>query len=273
MDQELQASINEMIDQDAEWKIGDRILTSEERALIRQKLVVTAPTNVSPYVALLDSEKAYREFSDTIPFPVRIWKIQSPQGVQPVSDFILSVLPQEISFVKNLETLIVLKKEGGEADYSAEDICCDLEAQVYQDVSIYISYPVSCLEDLYPAYDALEDLSHISRILHSRTKVYEFEKMMLPSLFYHLNRNSWTAFQRSLLQTEKLHLDQDLLDTAIEFFQNDLNVTETSNRLYIHRNTMLYRLGKIKSMTGYDIRSFSEAVNFYLLYLKSVFVK
>jgi len=57
------------------------------------------------------------------------------------------------------------------------------------------------------------------------------------------------------------------MHTAKEFLFSNLNSTDTANKLFIHRNTLLYRLGKIKGLTGYDIRNFLEAVNFYSLYL------
>jgi len=68
-------------------------------------------------------------------------------------------------------------------------------------------------------------------------------------------------------------MDQELMNTAIEFLRNNLNVTDTANRLHVHRNTLIYRLGKIKSITGYDIKNFIEATNFYLLYLKKILIK
>ena len=61
--------------------------------------------------------------------------------------------------------------------------------------------------------------------------------------------------------------NEEMLTTAEEFLQNDLNVSETSRKLYMHRNTLLYRLDKIEKATGLNIRSFSEAVSFRVLTL------
>ena len=55
------------------------------------------------------------------------------------------------------------------------------------------------------------------------------------------------------------------LTTAEEFLRSSLNVSETSRSLYMHRNTLLYRLDKIEKATGLNIRSFSDALSFYLL--------
>ena len=59
--------------------------------------------------------------------------------------------------------------------------------------------------------------------------------------------------------------DEEMLSTAEEFLQSNLNVSETSRNLYMHRNTLLYRLDKIEKATGLNIRLFSDAVSFRVL--------
>ncbi len=57
-------------------------------------------------------------------------------------------------------------------------------------------------------------------------------------------------------------LDDDTLETINRFFENNLNVSETSRKLYVHRNTLVYRLEKIKKLTGLDLREFDHAIVF-----------
>ena len=59
--------------------------------------------------------------------------------------------------------------------------------------------------------------------------------------------------------------DEELLNTAEAFLQSSLNVSETARNLYMHRNTLLYRLDKIEKATGLNIRQFSDAVSFRVL--------
>jgi carbohydrate diacid regulator len=59
--------------------------------------------------------------------------------------------------------------------------------------------------------------------------------------------------------------DEEMLETAEVFLQSSLNVSETSRNLYMHRNTLLYRLDKIEKSTGLNIRLFSDAVSFRVL--------
>jgi carbohydrate diacid regulator len=58
------------------------------------------------------------------------------------------------------------------------------------------------------------------------------------------------------------NLDNETLFTIQKFFENNLNVSETSRRLFVHRNTLVYRLEKIKKLTGLDLREFEDAIVF-----------
>lgn len=59
--------------------------------------------------------------------------------------------------------------------------------------------------------------------------------------------------------------DEDMVNTAEEFLENSLNVSETSRNLYMHRNTLMYRLDKIERVMGLNLRKFSDAVTFRII--------
>lgn len=60
--------------------------------------------------------------------------------------------------------------------------------------------------------------------------------------------------------------DSELVRTCMCLFENDLNVSRAADRLYMHRNTLIYRIGKLKRKTGLDVRVFADAVTFIILY-------
>ncbi|MDE7380056.1 MAG: helix-turn-helix domain-containing protein [Clostridia bacterium] len=60
--------------------------------------------------------------------------------------------------------------------------------------------------------------------------------------------------------------DKDLVETCFCLFENDLNVSRTAGKLYMHRNTLIYRIAKLKRLTGLDVCKFSDAVTFIILY-------
>ena len=66
------------------------------------------------------------------------------------------------------------------------------------------------------------------------------------------------AFKKNPIEA----LDEDTLDTINRFFENNLNVSETARKLYVHRNTLVYRLEKVKKITGLDLREFEDAILF-----------
>ena len=63
--------------------------------------------------------------------------------------------------------------------------------------------------------------------------------------------------------------DEETLTTVSKFFENNLNVSETSRQLYIHRNTLVYRLDKLQKMTGLDLRNFDDAIIFKITLMVS----
>ena len=68
-------------------------------------------------------------------------------------------------------------------------------------------------------------------------------------------------------------LDRETLSTIQCFFENNLNVSETSRKMFVHRNTLVYRLDKIKKLTGLDLREFDNAITFKVaLMVKSYLV-
>lgn len=127
MDQERQDRLRTILNTEVEWKIGGRSLDLWGKARIQEVLTIGS-SKTSPYARLLESER----------------------GIEAVKEYMDSVLPEDISFVWNEDTLIVFKKEDAEAEYRIVDISNDLEAHVYQDVSIYVSYPVMHIEEIYP---------------------------------------------------------------------------------------------------------------------------
>lgn len=64
----------------------------------------------------------------------------------------------------------------------------------------------------------------------------------------------------------RIFSDADIIATCFRLFENDLNVSKTAKSLYMHRNTLIYRLGKIKKITGLEITRFSDAATFVIMY-------
>ncbi len=80
------------------------------------------------------------------------------------------------------------------------------------------------------------------------------------------NRSDSLPSGRDLVPYIEAFEDKDLVETCFALFENDLNVSKTAVGLYMHRNTLIYRIAKLKRLTGLDVCSFSDAVSFIILY-------
>ena len=87
--------------------------------------------------------------------------------------------------------------------------------------------------------------------------------MGIARLVYQLPATLCETFLKEVFKRGSIEsMDKETLFTIQKFFENNLNVSETSRKLFVHRNTLVYRLEKIKKMTGLDLREFEDAIVF-----------
>ena len=93
--------------------------------------------------------------------------------------------------------------------------------------------------------------------------VVSYENLGIGRLIYQLPITLCEIFLEEVFKKGSLEsLDRETLMTVQSFFENNLNVSETSRKLFVHRNTLVYRLEKIRKLTGLDLREFDHAVTF-----------
>ncbi len=135
-------------------------------------------------------------------------------------------------------------------------------------VYIGISEPRAELSMIADAYEEARGAINIGRVYHTNGSIFFFHRLLLERFLNDLPidssaRYSGTIFNR---QTAKLFNDE-MLHTIETFFENSLNLSETARKLYIHRNTLVYRLEKVQRTIGLDLRSFDDAVTFKMMML------
>ncbi len=114
----------------------------------------------------------------------------------------------------------------------------------------------------------------ITNIFQPEKKISSYEKLGLGRLIYHIPINLCYVFIKEFLEEKSLNLlDEEIMITSEMFLKNSLNIAETSRKLYIHRNSLVYRLDKIESITGLDIRSFYDAMIFKIVIMISNYIK
>ena len=93
--------------------------------------------------------------------------------------------------------------------------------------------------------------------------ICSYDNLGIARLIYQLPITLCETFLREVFKRGTIEsLDQETLFTIQRFFENNLNVSETSRKLFVHRNTLVYRLEKIKKLTGLDLREFDHAIVF-----------
>ena len=97
--------------------------------------------------------------------------------------------------------------------------------------------------------------------------MYSYREFVLLKMLEEWPENKLAAYLAELTDetTKEIFEDEEMVETAEEFLQCSLNVSETARNLYMHRNTLLYRLDKIEKATGLNIRLFPDAVSFRVL--------
>ena len=128
---------------------------------------------------------------------------------------------------------------------------------------IGISTIVDNLRDLAKAYKEARISLEVGKVFDIEKPIMSYENLGIGRLIYQLPTTLCEIFLQEVFKKGSLEsLDRETLTTVQSFFENNLNVSETSRKLFVHRNTLVYRLDKIRKLSGLDLREFDHAVTF-----------
>jgi len=161
---------------------------------------------------------------------------------------------------------------GDDKEYGEEDTLEDtlaaigyglhemLENEWVGDCHLAIHYPIIPSKSLYATVMLLRETMMLGRTYHLGSNMHLPWMLQLEKLINLIPEAEKTNFLERVLKRLDVALDAETMTTLEHFFQLDCNVSETAKKLYIHRNTLLYRLDKFKQETGLDVRTFNDAV-------------
>ena len=130
-------------------------------------------------------------------------------------------------------------------------------------VVIGIGTVVNHVRDLARAYQEAQMAIEVGKVFETERSVINYENLGIGRLIYQLPTTLCEMFLQEVFKKNPIDsLDQETLFTINKFFENNLNVSETARKLFVHRNTLVYRLEKIKKLTGLDLREFDDAITF-----------
>jgi carbohydrate diacid regulator len=174
-------------------------------------------------------------------------------------DFITAVDEKNIILVKELKP-----NEGYEdMEKTAKVILDMLNTESMTKVHVAYGTIVQEIKEVSRSYKEAKMALDVGKIFYSEKNVVAYNNLGIGRLIYQLPMSLCRMFIKEIFDGKSPDdLDEETLTTINKFFENNLNVSETSRQLYIHRNTLVYRLDKLQKSTGLDLRVFEDAITF-----------
>ena len=146
-----------------------------------------------------------------------------------------------------------------------------LSQSLYEEVGVRASVGIGCevksFTEIASSYAQAATAVRMSEIFHSDWEVHSYREYLLVKMLEDVPASRLKDYVEQFRITEAAEVfeDEDMTATAEAFLDSSLNISETSRNLYMHRNTLMYRLDKIERITGLNIRKFSDAVTFRVI--------
>lgn len=174
-------------------------------------------------------------------------------------DFVFTISETDIVLIKEVRPNI----ESGDLEKLAFSIAGTLLSEFYTRVNIGVGTVVDNVRNLAVSFREAQIALEVGKVFDTDKSIISYENLGIARLIYHLPTNLCETFLKEVFKKGSIEsLDQETLFTIQKFFENNLNVSETSRKLFVHRNTLVYRLEKIKKLTGLDLREFDHAIIF-----------
>ncbi|MGN0628349.1 MAG: PucR family transcriptional regulator [Oscillospiraceae bacterium] len=174
-------------------------------------------------------------------------------------DFVFSVSESDIVLVKEIRPGI----ESSDLEKLARSIVDTLGSEFFTRVNVGIGTSATGIKDLAKSFKEAQVALEVGKVFDTDKAIVSYDNLGIARLIYQLPTTLCEMFLKEVFKKGSIEsLDQETLFTIQKFFENNLNVSETSRKLFVHRNTLVYRLEKIKKLTGLDLREFDHAIIF-----------
>lgn len=174
-------------------------------------------------------------------------------------DFVININENDIVIVKEIKPGIT----ANDLEKLASSIVDTLSGEFYTHSVVGIGTNVTGIKDLARSFKEAQIALEVGKVFDTEKTIVCYDNLGIARLIYQLPTTLCEMFLREVFSKGSIEsLDQETLFTIQRFFENNLNVSETSRKLFVHRNTLVYRLEKIKKLTGLDLREFEDAIVF-----------
>jgi len=206
-------------------------------------------------INVFTTPQGYVGMHRSLAYPVVLWLIETGDASELTNEILAMIFDESNIFQIDAYRTLILH-EGEPTD--PQELLTTLESDAM--IRTRIAIGASCMNAsmFYPVYQEMNVGFEIADRIAIGDRILKLENMKLAmsiyywlkSVDYHLKRDLSTYLN-----------DQELVRTVRVFLQSNLNITDAATKLYIHRNTLIYRLNRIETLTGYDLRKFEDALS------------
>ena len=185
-------------------------------------------------------------------------------------DFITQVDEKNIILVKEVKP----NETYEDMDKTAKVILDMLNTEAMTSVHVSYGTMVNEIKDVSRSYKEAKMALDVGKIFYSDRNVVAYSSLGIGRLIYQLPMPLCKMFIKEIFGDKSPdEFDEEMIATINKFFENSLNVSETSRQLYIHRNTLVYRLDKLQKSTNLDLRVFEDAITFKIALMVVKYMK
>ncbi len=174
-------------------------------------------------------------------------------------DFVIDLDNNMIAVVKEVK----MGASATELEKMARQLADTITAEAMVNIRLGIGSIATNIRDIAKSYKEARIALEVGKVFDGDKYIINYDNLGIARIIYQLPTTLCELFLSEVFKKGSLDsLDQETLYTIQKFFENNLNVSETSRQLYVHRNTLVYRLDKVRKITGLDLRIFDHAIVF-----------
>lgn len=174
-------------------------------------------------------------------------------------EFVINVDGDDLVLIKEVNSDVTTK----ELEETAQAILDTVNSETMSSIVVGLSTIAENIDYLNSAYKESQIAIEIGKVFNEEQSILSYDNLGIGRLIYQLPIRLCELFLSEVFKKGGIEtLDEETILTINKFFENDLNVSETSRQLFVHRNTLVYRLEKIYKLTGLDLRKFDQAIVF-----------
>ena len=188
-----------------------------------------------------------------------------------MGDFVTAVDENSVILIKSLSK----GQSYDEVQRIATTIVDMMNTEAMLNVRVSYGAIVDELKDLSKSYKEAKMALEVGKIFYAEKRVNAYNTLGIGRLIYQLPESLCRLFIDEIFGDNEVpdDLDEETLNTINKFFENNLNVSETSRQLFVHRNTLVYRIEKLEKSCGLDVRKFDDALTFKIAMMVISYMK